>query len=73
MFGLHRVTIHNMPVYFVPPGYRRRKPRVRPKIGHYTQVIVRILEGDAKLPRKQRYTVKRTYDRLRDEPDFDSG
>ena len=62
-----------MLAYSVPPGYRRRRPPRRPKIGPYTPVIDRILEDDLNLPRKQRHTAKRIYDRLRDEYDFGGG
>ena len=71
VFGLHRDTVRKMLAYSVPPGYRRRQPPRRPKIGPYTGVIDRILEDDLNLPRKQRHTAKRIYDRLRDEYGFD--
>ena len=71
VFGLHRDTVRKMLEYSVPPGYRRRQPPRRPKIGPYTGVIDRILEDDPGLPRKQRHTAKRIYDRLRDEYGFD--
>ena len=73
VFGLHRDTVRKMLEYSVPPGYRRRRPPRRPKIGPYTPIIDRILEDDLSLPRKQRHTAKRIYDRLRDEYDFDGG
>ena len=81
VFGLHRDTVRKMLEYSVPPGYRRRRQPRRPKIGPYTLVIDRILEDDPAsstgqvldLPRKQRHTAKRIYDRLRDEYDFDGG
>ena len=71
VFGLHRDTVRKMIAYSVPPGYRRRQPPRRPKIGPYTEVIDRILEDDLNLPRKQRHTAKRIHDRLRDEYGFD--
>ena len=71
VFGLHRDTVRKMLAYSVPPGYRRRQPPRRPKIGPYTGVIDRILEDDLNLPRKQRHTAKRIHDRLRDEYGFD--
>ena len=37
----------------------------------YTRVIDAILEGDAKVLRKQRHTVKRIFERLRDEYGFE--
>ena len=79
VFGLHRDTVRKMLAYSVPPGYRRRQPPRRPKIGPYTGVIDRILEDDPvsrtgqalNLPRKQRHTAKRIHERLRDEYGFD--
>ena len=41
VFGLHRDTVRKMIKYAAPPGYRRRKPPRRPKIGPYTGVIDR--------------------------------
>ena len=38
VFGLHRDTVRKMIKYAAPPGYRRRKPPGRPKIGPYTGV-----------------------------------
>ena len=73
VFGLHRDTVRKMLAYSVPPGYRRRQPPRRPRIGPYTGVIDRILEDDLNLPRKQRHTAKRIYERLRDEYNFDGG
>ena len=79
VFGLHRDTVHKMLAYSAPPGYRRRQPPRRPKIGPYTGVIDRILQDDPVsrtgqalgLPRKQRHTAKRIHERLRDEYGFD--
>ena len=71
--GLHRDTVRRMLEYSVPPGYRRRRPPRRPKIGPYTGVMDRIVEDDLNLPRKHQHSAKRIYDRLRDEYDFDGG
>ena len=81
VFGLHRDTVRKMLAHSVPPGYRRRKPPTRPKIGPYTGVIDRILEDDPvsstgqalNLPKKQRHTAKRIHERLREEYGFDGG
>ena len=70
VFGLHRDTIRKMLMYSVPPGYRRERPPRRPKLEPYTGVIDRILDEDLALPKKQRHTAKRIYDRLRDEYGF---
>ena len=70
-FGLHRDTVRKMLAYSVPPGYRRQTPPRRPKLEAYTGVIDRILDDDLRLPRKQRHTAKRIFERLRDEYGFD--
>ena len=70
VFGLHRDTVSKMLKYSAPPGYRRRSPPRRPKLDPYRGVIDRILEEDRSLPRKQRHTAKRIYERLRAEHEF---
>ena len=50
--------------------------RVRPespKLEPFTGVIDRILEDDLGIPRKQRHTAQRIFERLRDEYGFDGG
>ena len=71
VFGLHRDTVRKTLKYAAPPGYRRRKAPRRPKIGPYTGVIDEILRSDMSLPKKQRHTAKRIYERLRDEHGFE--
>ncbi len=70
VFGLHRDTVRKMLEYSVPPGYRRESPPRRPKLDPYRGVIDRILEDDRSLPKKQRHTAKRIYERLRAEHRF---
>ena len=72
-FGLHRDTVRKMLKYSIPPGYRRSKPVRRPKLEPYIGVIEGILEEDRGAPKKQRHTVKRIYDRLREEHGFTGG
>ena len=64
-FGLHRDTVRKMLAYSVPPGYRRQTPPHRPKLEHYTGVIDQILQKDHSVPKKQRHTAKRIFERLR--------
>ena len=73
VFGLHRDTVRKMLAYSTPPGYRRKIPPRRPKLEPFTGVIDRILEEDHRVPRKQRHTAKRIFERLRDEYGFDGG
>ena len=72
-FGLHRDTVRKMLAYSVPPGYRRQTLPRRAKLELYTGVIDCILEDDHQVPRKQRHTAKRIFDRLRDEYGFGGG
>ena len=73
VFGLHRDTVRKMLAYSAPPGYRRQTPPRRPKLELFTGVIDRILENDQRVPRKQRHTAKRIFERIRDEYGFDGG
>ena len=70
MFGLHRDTVRKMLRYSVPPGYRRQRLPERPKLDLYKGIIDQILEDDRGVPKKQRHTAKRIYERLRDEHGF---
>ena len=72
-FGLARVTVRKMLGYSIPPGYRRKEPAKRPKLGPWGGVIDAILEEDKQRPAKQRHTAKRIFDRLRLEHAFPGG
>src|ERR1017187_1856829 len=45
-FGLARLTVRKMVGYSIPPGYRRKEPAKRPKLGPWLGVIDAILEED---------------------------
>ena len=70
VYGLHRDTVRKMLKYSVPPGYRREQAPSRPKLDPYKGVIDQILEHDQGLPKKQRHTARRIFDRLTDEHGF---
>jgi transposase len=72
-FGLARVTVRKMLGYSIPPGYRRKEPAKRPKLGPWVGVIDAILEDDKSKPVKQRHTAKRIFERLRAEHGFTGG
>jgi transposase len=72
-FGIARETVRKMLRYAIPPGYRRKKPVRRPKLGPWLGVIDQILKDDESRPRKQRHTAKRIWDRLKDEHGFTGG
>jgi len=73
IFGIDRRTVDKMLAFSVPPGYRRSKPVRRPKLDPFTGIIDQILKSDTKLPKKQRHTCKRVFERLRDEHGFTGG
>ena len=72
-FGLHRDTVRKMLKYSVPPGYRRDQPPRRPKLDPFAAIIDQILEADKSVPKKQRHTAKRIFERLRTEHGFTGG
>lgn len=72
-FGLSRKTIRKMLAYSVPPGYARKKPIRRPKLGPWLGIIDQILEDDQSQPKKQRHTAKRIWERLKAEHGFGGG
>ena len=72
VFGVHRDTVRKMVAYSVPPGYRRHSPPHRPKLDSFTGIIDQIMEDDLGVPKKQRHTAKRIFERLRDEYGFGS-
>src|SRR3954452_17809154 len=72
-FGIDPKTVAKMLRHAVPPGYRRTKPPVRPKLDAFTAAIDAILEADRAAPPKQRHTAKRVWQRLRDEHGFAGG
>ena len=72
-FGIDPRTVAKMMVFSVPPGYRRSRPPVRPKLDPFIGIIDRIFEEDTRRPAKQRHTSKRIFERLRDEHGFAGG
>ena len=64
-FNISRDSVSKMLAYSTPPGYRRRSPVRRPKLDAFVSTIEHWLDEDLKVPRKQRHTAKRVFDRLR--------
>ena len=58
-FALSRKTIRKMMQFSLPPGYERKKPVKRPKLGPWLGIIDQILVDDQSQPKKQRHTAKR--------------
>src|ERR1039458_5126092 len=72
-FGISRETVRKMLRYALPPGYQRRQPVKRPKLGPGLGAIDAILEDDKRRPARQRHTAKRIFERLRAEYAFSGG
>ena len=45
-FGIDARTVNKMMKFSVPPGYRRSKPSVKPKLGPFIMIIDGILADD---------------------------
>jgi transposase len=63
---IHWETLKKVLQYSEPPGYRIDKPRPKPKIGPFLEQIAQIIEDDKHLPKKQRHTAKRIYERIKE-------
>lgn len=73
LFGIDRKTVSKMLQHSVPPGYRRSKPPARPKLDPFIRIIDQILASDRFVPKRQRHTAKRIFERLRDDHGFTGG
>jgi len=70
--SLHWDTLQKMLAHSAPPGYRRSKKPAR-KIDAYRDWIAEVLKSDLQVPRKQRHTAKRIWERLIEEQGFAGG
>jgi transposase len=64
--GIHWETLKKILEHSEPPGYRIKQARPKPKLGSYLERIAQIIENDKELPKKQRHTAKRIYERIKD-------
>jgi transposase len=72
--GWHRDTIKRILEEGAPPGYQRQETPRRPVLGPFIPIIEQILKHDKEgVPRKQRHTAKRLWDRLREEYGYRGG
>lgn len=62
--GMHWTTLEKILSHSQPPGYRLERLRSKPKLGVHLEWIQAVLAADKEMPRKQRHTAKRIYDRL---------
>ena len=61
---VHRRTVRQALASAVPPPRKTYPPRPRPAIGPYAAVIDEWLVADRDVPRKQRHTARRVWQRL---------
>lgn len=72
-FGVDRGTISKMLMFSEPPGYRLTSRRPRSRMDEHADFVDQILITDRDVPKKQRHTIKRIFERLRDERGFEGG
>lgn len=65
--GMHWLTLKKVLEHSQPPGYRQQTSRRKTKLGEFLKRIEEILKEDQAMPRKQRHTAKRIWERLREE------
>lgn len=70
---LHWETLQKMLEYSSPPGYRRTAPKQQGKLDIHIPWIEELIKSDQGMPRKQRHTIKRIFERLKDEKGFTGG
>lgn len=68
--GVNRRSIQKMLKQAAPPGYKRTKPARKPKLDPHKAWIDEILETDKTKHRKQRHTMVRIFNRLKEERGF---
>src|SRR6516162_9390595 len=66
-YGLNFRTVRKIVRHPEPPPFRAPPPRRKPVLGPFLAVIQQIIDADRHAPPKQRHTVRRIYERLRDE------
>jgi len=65
--GMHWRTLEKILLHSQPPEHCGGKGREKPKIGPYLEQIRQIIGADKQVPKKQRHTAKRIFERLRKE------
>lgn len=64
--GLHFETVKKILTHSSPPVFQT-PARAKRKLGPYLDLIAAILRADRELPRKQRHTAKRIFERIREQ------
>jgi transposase len=71
--GLAWDTLKKILAHSSPPGYRQKQDRPKRKLGEHWEWMGQVLAGDKQVPRKQRHTAKKLWDRLKAERGFKGG
>ena len=66
-FGLHWDTLRRILAHPVPPGYMRKRAAAKAVIAPWLGRLGELIQANRDLPAKQRYTVKRMWQVLREE------
>lgn len=72
-YGIGWRTLARILAHAEPPGYRRQRPRRKPKLERFLPLIEEILRQDREAPKKQRHTSQRIFERLVAEHGYDGG
>ena len=65
--GISYKTLEKVLSHSEPPGYRRAAPYAEPKLGPFVARIEELVVSDKALPKKQRHTAQRIFERLAEE------
>ncbi|HUP05736.1 MAG TPA: IS21 family transposase [Caldimonas sp.] len=65
--GVHRRAVRQALESAIPPAKRPPESRPAPKLGRYREIVDEILRADREVPRKQRHTARRIWQRLVEE------
>jgi hypothetical protein len=72
-YGVNRRTVTKMAENPIPPGYRLKEPRKKPKMEGFEAKIDELLNGDENEPRKQLRTAFNIFETLRDKHGYEGG
>lgn len=70
IYGIDKRTVKKMLDNAIYKGYSRTSEVRRPRLEGFEQFIDEIIETDKSIPRKQRHTTQRIYDRLKTEKNY---
>jgi len=66
-FHLSRTTVRKYLKDEQPPNYHQSKPRARPRLGNYEEILTRWLEQDQSRPKREQRTAMRLFEDLQRE------